>query len=141
MKHLISLMLLVFFLALSNSAYSWVPLKSIAPENTELDAEKMEKLDELALKKEQKRTKRKAKLKKRLAKFKAKWAKKGINTENKVNSVWDDTRFRIGALLLIGAIALGILGAIGILSGLFNFVGGILALAGIILVIWALVTY
>ena len=143
MKHLFSLLLIVFCFAFTNSAYGWVPLKSVASKNQELDTEHMEAFDAKAFKKEQKRTKRKAKLEKRLEKFKAKWEKKkkGINAESKTSSVWDDTRFRIGALLLIGAIGLGILGALGILSGLFNFVGGILALAGIILVVWALVTY
>ena len=52
--------------------------------------------------------------------------------------VWDDGKFRLGVLLLVGALGLGILGAL-LNFGLFSFIAGLFALAGVILVIWSLV--
>jgi Flp pilus assembly protein TadB len=142
MKYLLSLSLIMFFLiSSSSSAYSLVPYRTKTPEHVEMHSKRAEKMSRAAVKRKEKAAKRKAKLEQRLEKFKAKMKKKGITAEQEITSVWDDSRFKLGALLLLGAIALGIVGALGILSGLFNFVAGLLALAGIILVIWALVTY
>lgn len=96
---------------------------------------------ELSLKDQEKVARRKAKLEKRLNKMEQKIKKRALRGEAVESDMWDDSRFKLGALLVLGAIALGLLGALGILSGLFNFVAGLLALAGIILVIWSLVDY
>ena len=142
MKPLFPLSLIfVFLLSINSTAYSLVPYRTKTPERVEVDSKRADKMSKAAVKRKEKAAKRKAKLEQRLEKFKAKMKKKGITAEQEITSVWDDSRFKLGALLLLGAIALGIVGALGILSGLFNFVAGLLALAGIILVIWALVTY
>ena len=136
MKRILSFSLIFCFLGFTPSASAWVPYKAIG-EKVEIQERKLKKIE----KAERKKAQRKAKLEQRLEKFKAKLKKKSINAEQQVSSIWDDSRFKLGALLILGAIGLGIISALGILSGLFNFLAGLLALAGIILVIWALVTY
>lgn len=87
------------------------------------------------LKKQKKQQKRLTKLKKKLTQFKEKWAKKKF-----FGGVSDEPNFRLGLLLILGGLAIAILG--GILGiGLFNLLGGIAGLVGIILVILALVEY
>ena len=105
------------------------------------DLKNSESSVELSLKTEKKVAKRKAKLEKRLGKMEQKIKKRALRGEAAESDMWDDSRFKLGALLVLGAIGMGLLGALGILSGLFNFVAGLLALAGIILVIWSLVDY
>ncbi|MEL7123543.1 MAG: hypothetical protein AAFO07_29140 [Bacteroidota bacterium] len=87
------------------------------------------------LRKQEKAKKRKAKMDAKIEKFKAKLERKGVFIED---SVWDDEKFRLGALLVLGAIGLFILGALGLFSGLFGFLATIFALAGIALVVISL---
>lgn len=55
--------------------------------------------------------------------------------------IWEDDRFRLGVIALAGALALALIAGLGILSGLFGFLALIAALAGLVLIIWALVDY
>ena len=87
------------------------------------------------LRKQEKAKKRKAKMDAKIEKFKAKLERKGVFIED---SVWDDEKFRLGALLVLGAIGLFLLGALGLFSGLFGFLATIFALAGIALVVISL---
>jgi hypothetical protein len=57
------------------------------------------------------------------------------------NNIWDDSRFRIGVILILGAIGIALLGAIIGAGGFFGFLAGLAALAGVVLVIWSLVEY
>ncbi|MEZ5039370.1 MAG: hypothetical protein R2828_05745 [Saprospiraceae bacterium] len=96
----------------------------------EVDAKtqkKMEKADRKALKME-----------KRLGKLEEKLEKKGILVKQEV---WEDTRFRYGVLLLAAAIVLGILSALLAGVGVINFIAGIFALGGVILLLWSLIEY
>ena len=62
--------------------------------------------------------------------------KKGESVVN----LWDDGKFRLGILLLLAAIAVGIV-ALLFLGGLFNFIAGLLALGGVVFIIWSMVDY
>lgn len=95
-----------------------------------VDAKTQKKLDKAA--------KKEAKVEKKMDKLKKKLEKKGLNVKSEV---WDDTRFRYGVLLLGAAIILGILSALLTGIGVINFIAGIFALGGIILMIWSLVEY
>lgn len=79
-----------------------------------------------------------AKQQKKLEKVKSKMEKK-LAKKAKRSGVWDDSRFRLGAILFLAALALVIVAAIGILAGFFSFIAGLLALAGLVLIVWALV--
>lgn len=79
------------------------------------------------------------KYEKRLNRLERKMKKRGLTGEEQGQDVWNDDKFRLGLLLLLVVIGLGIIGAIISLGGLFGFMAGLFALAGIILVIWSLV--
>ena len=55
-------------------------------------------------------------------------------------SLMDDSRFRLGLIFVIGALALAILGAL-IGTGFLGFLSGLAGLAGVILIVWALIEY
>lgn len=96
----------------------------------EVDAKTQKKLE--------KAQRKEAKVKKRMDKLEKKLEKKGIKVKREV---WDDNRFRYGVLLLGAAIVLGILSALLAGVGVINFIAGIFALGGVILMIWSLVEY
>ena len=79
------------------------------------------------------------KYEKRLNRLERKMKKRGLAGEEQSQDVWDDNKFRLGVLLLLVAIGLAIIAAIISLAGLFSFMAGLFALAGVILVIWSLV--
>lgn len=140
MNKLMPGLLSLFLVFISTMAFAIHPNKVVDTKQTEeispLDLSVDKSIDDLS-----KDERRRAKLEKRFQKFEKKINKKLKRSESQISSMWDDSRFKLGALLILGAIGLGILGALGILAGLFNFIAGLLALAGIILVIWALVDY
>lgn len=79
------------------------------------------------------------KYKKRLNRLERKMKKRGLMAEEQPQDVWNDSKFRLGLLLLLVAIGLAIIAAIISLGGLFSLMAGLFALAGVILVIWSLV--
>lgn len=79
------------------------------------------------------------KYEKRLKRLERKMEKRGLAVEDQSQDVWNDGKFRLGLLLLLVAIGLAIIGAIISLAGLFSFMAGLFALAGVILLIWSLV--
>ncbi|MCB0580028.1 MAG: hypothetical protein KDD10_12065 [Phaeodactylibacter sp.] len=81
------------------------------------------------------------KYERRLGRLERKMKKRGLVGENQEQDVWNDDKFRLGVLLLLVAIGLGIIGAIISLGGLFSFMAGLFALAGVVLLIWSLVEY
>lgn len=81
------------------------------------------------------------KYERRLGRLERKMKKRGLVGENQEQEVWNDDKFRLGVLLLLVAIGLGIIGALISLGGLFSFMAGLFALAGIVLLIWSLVEY
>lgn len=118
---------MAIFLLVPQEGYSFVnPVKK----EVVVDAKTQKKLDKAA--------KKEAKVEKRMEKLKKKMEKKGLKVKGEV---WDDTRFRYGVLLLGAAIILGILSALLTGIGVINFIAGIFALGGIILMIWSLVEY
>lgn len=82
--------------------------------------------------------KQQERLDKQLKKLEHKIAKKKAKAEKR-GDVWDDGKFRLGVLLLALAIGLGIVALIISLGGLINFIAGLFALGGVILVIWSIV--
>jgi len=140
MKRSIPALLSIFLFLIVQQLHAIHPNK--VEQSDRIDGiEQLEVAGQKSMKDLDKEANRKARLEKRLQKFEQKLNKRMKRAESQVSNMWDDSRFKLGALLILGAIGLGILGALGILSGLFNFIAGLLALAGIILVIWALVDY
>lgn len=98
------------------------------------------------LKRQARKTKR---LEKRLAKFQKKWEMKTAKKKLKKNKkrrrffggVTDDNRFRIGLLLLIASIVIGIFARVPLFGGLFGILSGLCGLVGLVLIILAFVAY
>lgn len=59
--------------------------------------------------------------------------------ERKAVDVWYNSKFRLGVILLAAAIALALVSIIISIGGLIDFIAGLLALGGIVLIIWGLV--
>lgn len=87
------------------------------------------------LKKQMRMEKRKERFEKRVAKIKNKLEKK-----MPAPSVWDDSRFRIGVILVAGAIVLGIIAGL-VSSGFLGILASLVAIAGLVFVIWSLIDY
>lgn len=137
MKNLLCI-ILVFCFVVSASA----PLSAVGPKPEKKEVEisgKISKAEQKTLKKQQKQERKEAKLKVRLGKVKQKLKKKGLTKERAAGGVWDDSKFRLGAIFLLAAIGIAILREAGILSGLLGFIAGLFALAGIVLIIWSLI--
>ena len=79
------------------------------------------------------------KYEKRLNRLEQKMKKRRLAGEEQSQDVWDDNKFRLGISLLLVALGLAIISVIISLAGLFSFMAGLFALAGVILVIWSLV--
>ncbi|MEM8907492.1 MAG: DUF4337 family protein [Bacteroidota bacterium] len=95
------------------------------------------------IRKKERLQKRAAKLTKRLKKKWRKWQKKRHKKKLKkqrYGGVTDETNFRIGLILLLGGIAGVLVGSI-IDFGLLNWLGGLVALAGLVFIIWSLIEY
>jgi len=124
--------LFLFLVGLSSVAHA-----AIMPRSAESAA-----VEQRLSKKEKRRharsERRKQRLEKRLKRMEGKLAKK--RERRAARGVWDDSRFRLGVLLLLGALALALVGAL-VNLGFFGFLAGLVALAGIILMIWSLVEY
>jgi Flp pilus assembly protein TadB len=94
------------------------------------------------MKKQQKIERKKAKLKKKLGKLEQKlqkkMKKKGIKATS-ANSVWDDSNFKLGALIGLGGLLLTILGFLPILGGIFGVIGVIMLVVGLGIMIWTLI--
>jgi Flp pilus assembly protein TadB len=134
---LISMILFAGFMIQSGSVSAVVrPSGDLWQEGAEKPEVAGESLEDV-----QKRERKEAKLEKRLGKFEKKLEKRGITKEGAVTEVWDDGKFRLGAILLLAALALGIVALIISLGGFINFIAGVLALAGVVLIIWSLVEY
>lgn len=132
MKVRIFTSLLLFLLS-----YTSVVQAAVMPRAVEATA-----VEKRLSKKEQRRQarmeRRKERLEKRLDRMEDKLADK--KEKRVARGIWDDSRFRLGVLLLLGALALALVGALINLS-FFGFLAGLVALAGIILMIWSLVEY
>lgn len=95
----------------------------------------------LSRRKAERRARRNKRLQNRLDKWKKKLErKKEKRKEKAAPNVWDDSRFRLGAILLVAGLGLALVGALLSFS-FFGFLAGGLALAGVVLMIWSLVEY
>lgn len=104
-------------------------------------------------KKELRKIKRKARkvkrMEKRLAKFQKKWemrtAKKSLKKDKKRRRFFggptDDVRFKLGLILFVASLFIGILAAVPLFGGLFGIIAGLAGLAGLILMLIALLDY
>ncbi|MFK7774525.1 MAG: hypothetical protein AB8F94_20445 [Saprospiraceae bacterium] len=98
------------------------------------------------LKRQARKTKR---LEKKLTKFQQKWemrnAKKNLKKDKKrrrfFGGVTDDNRFRIGVLLIIASLIIGILARVPLFGGLFGILSGLCGVVGFVLVILAFIAY
>lgn len=82
-------------------------------------------------------------LEKRIKKFAQKIERKALKSKVKAApyDLWDDGNFRLGVLLLVVALGLAVISAIGILPGFFGFMAGLFALAGFVFIILGLIDY
>ncbi|MBK7869653.1 MAG: hypothetical protein IPJ74_02715 [Saprospiraceae bacterium] len=78
-------------------------------------------------------------IEKHLAKFSKKLERKAQRRKAAPTELWDDGNFRLGVLLLLAGLGLGLITAIGILPGLIGFMAGLFAVAGLGFIIWSLV--
>jgi len=96
-----------------------------------------------------KRQARKAKrVEKRLAKFQRKWemktAKKDLKNKKRrrfFGGVTDDNRFRLGVILVVASLLIGILARVPLFGGLFGILSGLSGLIGLIFILLALLDY
>ncbi|MEN0006348.1 MAG: DUF4337 family protein [Bacteroidota bacterium] len=94
-----------------------------------------EKMAEMSAKERKRFVKKRAKLKKKLDKLKKKTSK-----QRRGGDVWDNSKFRLGLLLILAAIAIALLSLL-ILGGFLGFIAGLVGLGGVIMLIWGLVEY
>lgn len=132
-----AMLLNCLFVANINAAAA-VATKKVAIEANEANSKKAIKAEKKALKKQAKQEKRAAKLDKKLGKLKKKMAKMGMDSEEFIDGVVDAPKFRLGLVLILGALALALLQLILPGSnGLLGWVSGMAALVGLILIVWA----
>ena len=103
--------------------------------------EKEEMKDEKTLRKERRAERRMERFTNRWQKLKARIEGKNAKEANQTADIWDDDRFRLGVILLAAAVALAILSILISLAGLLNFIAGLAALGGIVLIVWSLIEY
>jgi hypothetical protein len=84
---------------------------------------------------------RQQRMQKHMQQIKVKLEKKLFKKKAAPPQIWEDDRFRLGVIALVGALALALIAGLGILSGLFGLLSGLAAVIGLVLVIWALVDY
>ncbi|MFK7982325.1 MAG: hypothetical protein AB8G86_20250 [Saprospiraceae bacterium] len=131
-----SLLLFSLFLLLSSSVTWALPTTKPFPKEKEAISVKAQKK---AHKEQEKWQKKKGKLEKKFQKLEKKLAKKGIDTTNARNGLWDDDTFKLGALIALGGLLLTILGVLPILGGIFSLIGGLMMIVGVGLMIWVLI--
>ena len=83
---------------------------------------------------------KKAKVKKKFNRLMKKIGERAQKNEHKLVNLWNDGKFRLGILLLLAAIAVGII-ALLFLGGLLNFIAGLLALGGVVFILWSMIEY
>ena len=97
-----------------------------------------------------KRQERKAKrLEKRVSKFQKKWemrtAKNKIKKDRKrrrfFGGATDDVRFKLGLILLVASMLIGILARVPLFGGLVGILAGLTGLVGLVLMFLALLAY
>lgn len=84
---------------------------------------------------------RQERLQRRMQQFKARLEYKLFKKHKKSAppQLWEDGRFRMGIIALAVALGLALIAGLGILSGFFGLLAGLAAVAGLVLVVWALV--
>lgn len=84
-----------------------------------------------------------ARIEHRMQQIKAKLERKLFKKYKKAAppQLWEDDRFRLGVIALAAGLVLALIGRLGILSGFFGFLAILAVIAGLGLVIWALVDY
>lgn len=123
----------MLFMAFPSMAIN-MPAEKEAVSITELQEEIDAKLNNTTLDKKERKKLEKAK--KKLAKFSKKVAKQ---KEQFKRGSFSSDKFTLGIILIAGAIALGLIGLIISIGGLIPFIAGLLALGGVIFIIWGLV--
>ena len=128
-------------LALATILFCIFPTDMHAVVNTIKSTEIIEKtVSKKELRKKARLERKKAKLKKKFNRLMKKIEERAQKNEHKLVNLWNDGKFRLGILLLLAAIAVGII-ALLFLGGLLNFIAGLLALGGVVLILWSMVEY
>lgn len=127
-------LLLVVQLSMALPESGFAHLKSVEKQES---LEKEEMKEKEALRKER----RLERFTKRWNKLKTRIEQKNAKEASQTAEVWDDDRFRLGVILLAAAVALAILSILISLAGLLNFIAGLLALGGVVLIVWSLIEY
>ncbi len=126
---------LLFLLFVTSLLWSLTPVPSPAAVRTDAEVPAAEAVwTKKQLRKQRRQAKRAERWQQRLEKRAEKLRGKG-------KSIWDDGLFRFGVILLLAALAIAIIAAIGILTGFFNVIAAILALGGIVFMLIALFDY
>lgn len=132
-------LLLLFSLALLLGNGTVWALPTTKPKVEEKTAVVSAKELKKAQKQQDKWQKKKAKFEKKFQKLEKRLAKKGIDTTQARNGVWEDDTFKLGALIALGGLLLTILGVLPILGGIFSLIGGLMMIVGVGLMIWVLI--
>lgn len=148
MKKAIQLIFIYFSLfSFSNNCLGFVvDVKPEFRDKKEIKAElsENERSDVKLLKKSQERE---GKLKKRFLKFKKKWQKRKYNKKKLkkrrrfFGGVSDDIRFKLGLILIVASLLIGILARVPIFGGIFGILAGLAGLVGLILIFMAMLDY
>lgn len=129
-----SLLLFTLFIFLISTVGNTMPTKPIQKEGI-VSAKATKK----AQKAQTKIDRKEAKLSKKIKKIERKLAKKGILKAEAGRSVWEDEKFKLGALIALGGLLLTILGVLPILGGIFSLIGGLMMIVGVVLMILVLI--
>lgn len=126
-----------------NSQAFVVDVKPIAEETISENFSKKE------LRKAKRQVRKAKRLKSRLTKFRKKWemrnVKKHLKKDKKrrrfFGGVTDDTRFKLGLILFVASLFIGILARVPLFGGLFGIIAGLTGLVGLVLMFLALLDY
>ncbi len=132
-KYLLLVMVFIF-VGVGNSYAIHQDAEPTKPNSEEVLVSKSDK----SSKKAERRMKR---IQKKEATIKKKLARKGFLFSEGQRNVLDNSKFLLGALLVGGAIGLGLLAALGILRGLLGWLAGVFVVVGLVFLIWGLIEY
>lgn len=135
MKRALSLLCFLFF---SFQLLTAAPGSVYAPKK---GAETTEVQNQKETKKNLRKERKMRRFSEKWDKLKAKIQKKEVKNPGETTNIWNDGKFRLGIILLAGAIGLGIVSVLISLGGLLNLIAGLCALAGVIFIVWSLIEY
>ena len=148
----LSLVVAMIFCSIPNSNAFVVDVKSSIEKTESNDYSNdfnKKNLSKRQLRKLKRQARKIKRMEKRLAKIQQKWemrgAKKNLKKSKKqrrfFGGVSDDNRFRIGVVLILASLLIGILVRVPLFGGLFGILSGLAGLVGLVLICLALYDY